>query len=91
MGSVERSSDDTMSDFEVALMDALRTAFEVLIAKGIIPAEVLAEMLRRQRESYPREQMPGAVFVMDMLLDSITDPARAEARRLAGLPPEGSA
>jgi hypothetical protein len=42
-------SNHTMSDFEIALMDALKTVFEVLVAKEITPAEVIAGMLRRQR------------------------------------------
>jgi hypothetical protein len=85
------SDEGTMRDFEVALMDAISTICEVLVARRIIRAEVLAEMLRRQRETYPKEEMPGAVFVMDVILEALTDPARAEARKLLEDPPEGSA
>ena len=81
----------TMRDFEVALMDSIKTICEVLVAKSIIPAGVLAEMLRRQREVYPKELMPDAIFVMDALLECLTEPARAEARKLVGDPPQGSA
>jgi hypothetical protein len=84
------SDDHTMSDFDVALMDALKTVFEVLVSKKIISVEALAEMLRRQRDIYPQE-MPGAVFVMDSIWDCLTNPARAEARKLACDPPQGSA
>jgi hypothetical protein len=50
-------NDHKMSDFEVALMDAIRTINEVLAGKEIIPAKVLAEAFRRQREAYPRAEM----------------------------------
>jgi hypothetical protein len=83
---------DKMSDFEVALMDAIRTIFEILVAKKIIPAEVAAEMLRRQRETYQQEPpMPGAIFVMNMLVESLTDPKRLATRKLERDPPQGSA
>ena len=86
------NDDHTMSDFEIALMDALKTVFEVLVAKKVASTEVIAEMLRRQRAVYQKEPpMPGAMFVMDSLLDCLTDPVRAEARRLERDPPQGSA
>jgi hypothetical protein len=85
-------NDLTMSEFEIALMDALKAICEVLVAKEISPPAVLAEMLRRQRSIYEQEpQMPGAIFVMDSLVEFLVDPARAEARRLANDPPYGSA
>jgi hypothetical protein len=80
-----------MSEFEIALMDAIRTICEVLVAKQIVPAEVLAKMLRSQRDDYPQDQMPGAVFVMNFLLETLTDPARAATRKLERDPPQGSA
>jgi hypothetical protein len=80
-----------MSDFEIALMDAIRTICEVLVAKQIVPAEVLAKMLRRQRDSYSQDQMHGAVFVMNFVLETLTDPERAATRKLERDPPQGSA
>jgi hypothetical protein len=86
-----QSDDQNMSDFEIALMDAIRTICEVLVAKQIVPAEVLAEMLRRQRDNYSQDQMHGAVFVMNFVLETLTDPARAATRKLERDPPQGSA
>ena len=80
-----------MRDFEVALMDAISTIFEMLVAKEIVPAEVAAEMLRRQREGYPKDQMPGAVFLMNYLIERLADPARAATRKLERAAPEGNA
>jgi hypothetical protein len=88
---VSKTDDHTMRDFEVALMDALRTICEVLVAKQIVPVDTLAEMFRRQRESYPKEEMAGAVFVMNKIVDTLTDPARTSARKLVNDPAEGSA
>jgi hypothetical protein len=83
---------EKMSDFEIALMDAIRTIFEILVAKEIIAAEVAAEMLRRQRETYQQvPSMPGAIFVMNMLVESLTDPERLATRKLERDPPQGSA
>jgi hypothetical protein len=89
--SSPQSDDRTMRDFEIALMDAIRTICEVLVAKQIVPAEVLAEMFRQQRDRYPREQMPGAVFVMNMILEPLTNPERTATRKLEREPPQGQA
>jgi hypothetical protein len=84
--------DAKLRDSEIALMDALKTVFEVLVAKQVTPIEAIAGMLRRQREVYHEEPpMPGALFVMDSLLEFLTDPRRAEARKLERDPPQGSA
>jgi hypothetical protein len=69
-----------MSDYEVALVDAIRTIFKILIGKGIISGQVAAEMLGRQREMYQQDPpMPGAIFVMHMLVESLTDPGTARS------------
>jgi hypothetical protein len=85
------SNDAKMSDFEIALMDAISTIFEVLVAKKIVSAETVAEMLRRQREAYPKGKMPGAVFLTSWLIERLTDPARGVARKLEREPSQGSA
>jgi hypothetical protein len=85
------SEDDpgTLRDLEVALafVDELRTILEVLVANGVISAEVIAGLLRRQREIYSPAR-PGAVFVIDYLLKPLTDLERAAARK--GHRPPGS-
>ena len=83
--TAQPGSDYKMRDFEIALMDLISTVFEILVARNIVRAEVAAEMLRRQRDAYPAEQMPGAVFLMDYLIDRLTDPARAAAGNWSGI------
>jgi hypothetical protein len=39
-------------------------------------------MITRQREAYPKDEMPGAVFLMNYLIERLSDPARGEARKL---------
>jgi hypothetical protein len=85
------SEHHTMSDFEVALMDAIKTVMEVLVAKRIIGAVTLDEMLERQGEQYPPREMPGARFVMQELRRVLNDPERARMREFLQKPSEGSA
>ena len=82
---------EKLRDYEIALMDALKTIFEIIVAKRILPPEVLGEMLARQRDSYPRDTMPGAVFVMEELHGFVTNPERLQARRFHDEPPAGTA
>ena len=75
-----QSEDDKMSDYEVALLDAIRTIFEILIGKGIIPGQEAAEMLRRKREMYQQDPpMPRAISVMHMIAEGLTDPGTARS------------
>jgi hypothetical protein len=89
------SDDDTLRDSEVALMDAIKTVLEVIIAKGISVPDTLASMFSQQSASYPQAEMPKAVFVMDSLRDFVLDPKRKELREQLRLtlqvPPKGSA
>jgi hypothetical protein len=89
------SDDDTLRDSEVALMDAIKTVFEVLIAKGISTPDTLASILSKQSEAYPQTEMPKAVFVMESLRDFVNDPKRKELReqlrQMLQTPPKGSA
>jgi hypothetical protein len=89
------SDDNTLRDSEVALMDAIKTVFEVIIAKGISSPDTLASILSKQSESYPQATMPRAVFVMDSLRDFVNDPQRKELReqlrQMLQTPPKGSA
>jgi hypothetical protein len=82
---------EPMSDYEVALMDAIRTLAEVLIAKGVVQAKILDEMLEKQSGAYPASEMPGALFVMQTIRETLTDPERIRARALLQKPTEGSA
>jgi hypothetical protein len=86
--------DGKLRDSEVALLDAIKTILEIVIAKGILSPQVIDEMLARQSQSYPPE-MPRAVFVMDLIRAFVMDPKRAELReqirRIQQEPPAGSA
>jgi len=76
-------------------MDAIKTIFEIMVAKNILSADKIGEMLARQSKGYPPEAMPRAVFVSDWLRETVTDPARKELReqfrRILEEPPAGSA
>jgi hypothetical protein len=85
------TEDHTMSDFEVALMDSIKTVMEILVAKQIIPAAALAKMLEKQRDIYPKEEMAGAWFVMDELRRVVNDPERTRLREFLEKPSEGTA
>jgi hypothetical protein len=94
----ERSSasdDDHLRDAEVALMDAIRTILEVIVAKNISSPETLVKALEHQRQAYSPEDMPRARFVMDLLCATLADPARKDfreqLRRILQEPPAGSA
>jgi hypothetical protein len=81
---------DTMSDFEVALMDAIKTIIEVLVAKQIIKPEMLDGALQKQREAYPQTTMPGAVFVFDELRRVLNDAQRVQASRASKQTKQGA-
>ena len=82
---------EPMSDYEIALMDSIRTIIEVLIAKEIVRPEVLDKMLHKQSEAYSETDMPGALFVMREIRRTLTDPERSQLRSLLGKPTEGTA
>src|ERR1035437_1291885 len=79
-GEVTESDDDTLRDSEVALMDAIKTVLEVIIAKGISKPETLGSIFSKQSEDYPQTEMPKAVFVMNSLRDFVSDPKRKAFR-----------
>ena len=89
------SDENTLRDSEVALMDAIKTVLEIVIAKKISAPSTLAQIFQLQSQSYPKELMPKAVFVMELLRDFVKDPVRQaereKAERLQQEPPSGSA
>jgi hypothetical protein len=89
------NDENTLCDSEVALMDAIKTVLEIIIAKKISAPSTLAQIFQLQSKSYPKEQMPKAVFVMESLRDFVNDPERQaqreRAERLSREPPSGSA
>jgi hypothetical protein len=89
------SDENTLRDSELALMDAIKTVLEIIIARKISAPSTLAQIFQIQSNSYPRELMPKAVFVMESLRDFVSDPVRQaereKAERLSQDPPLGSA
>jgi hypothetical protein len=87
--------DNTLRDSEVALMDAIKTVLEIIIAKKISAPATLAQIFQLQRNSYPEALMPKAVFVMESLREFVNDPVRQaereKAERLRQEQPSGSA
>jgi hypothetical protein len=88
---MSKDDDDSLRDSEVALMNAIMTILEIIIAKGILPAKVLDEALAAQSAQYPAEHMPRAIFIFDELRPVVSDSARAQLRQFVEKPPAGSA
>jgi hypothetical protein len=80
-----------LRDSEVALMNAVMTILEIIVAKGILPPKVLDEALKAQSDKYPIEDMPRAIFIFNELRRVVTDPERERLRRFAEVSPAGSA
>lgn len=89
------SDENTLRNSEVALMDAIKTVLEIIIAKNISAPSTLAQIFQMQSKSYPKELMPKAAFVMESLRDFVSDPERKsqreKAERLSQEPPSRSA
>jgi hypothetical protein len=85
------SDDNTLRDSEVALMDAIKTLIEILIAKKITTPAAIAGLFDRQSKEYPKDAMPKAIFVMESLRDFTQDPRRKQAHDLLDNPTAGSA
>jgi hypothetical protein len=79
----------------VALMDTLKTVFEIMLNAGVTPAQI-DKLLASQQAVYEQEPVMGqAVFVMEGLRAFVRDPARARHReqvqQILKEPPAGSA
>jgi hypothetical protein len=91
MTTTPENEDHCLRDSEIALMDAISTILEIIVAKGILPPHVLDHALKAQSDQYPVDDMPRAVFIFDELRRLVNDPARAQLRRFHNQPSEGSA
>jgi hypothetical protein len=85
------TDDGNLRDSEVALMDALKLLFEVVIAKEISKPETLSEALSQQALVYSPEAMPRARWIFEQLQAAMNDPRRKELRELLARPAEGHA
>lgn len=90
-GAMSENDDGYLRDSEVALMDTLKTVFEIIVAKKVTTPDAIGKMLQAQIDQYPKETMPRAVYVLEQLCNSVTDPTRKQFRALAEGRTEGSA
>ncbi len=63
---------DDIRDSEVALVDALKDVFQILIHSNLITPESIKNTLTYQTEFYREKNLPNAVLVMDELKDYVT-------------------
>jgi hypothetical protein len=91
------SDDDKLRDSEIAIIDALKMIVEIMVAKGIVPAEGLRKLFAGQRDGYIRKEMANAAVVMEVLRTfTVARQPEPEAeqenlRRALDEPPQGSA
>jgi hypothetical protein len=75
-------------------MDALKTAFDLMMYAGVKPAQI-DKLLASQAAQYPPTRMPRAIAVIETLRAFVRDSGRQERReqlrRILEEPPAGSA
>jgi hypothetical protein len=54
---ISENDEGTLRDSEVALMDALKTTFDLMMYAGVKPAQI-DKLLASQAAQYPPAQMP---------------------------------
>jgi hypothetical protein len=84
-------SQEHLSDGEIACIDAIKTVLEVMIARGLITPQEMAEPYRRQANGYLQKKMPAAAGAMTLLVQFLENPARNAARALLNVPSKGEA
>ncbi len=73
-------SDETkLRDSEVALMDAVKVAFDLMMYAGIKPAQI-DKLLASLSAQYPAEEMPRAIWVIEQIREFVNNPQRATYR-----------
>jgi len=75
--------DGNLRDSDIALMDAVKTVFELLLTAGVKPAQI-DKLLASSQQQYPAHLMPRAVAVMDMLREFVNDDSRSAHREQVG-------
>ncbi|PWU01237.1 MAG: hypothetical protein C5B53_03120 [Candidatus Melainabacteria bacterium] len=85
------SSEDRLSDGEIACIDAIKTILEVIISNRLITPEKLAEAYRFQANAYLLKDMPTASGAMMLLVQFLENQQRNAARELLNTSPEGEA
>ncbi len=78
-------SDETkLRDSEVALMDAVKVAFDLMMYARIKPAQI-DKLLASLSAQYPAEEMPRAIWVIEQIREFVNNPQRATYRDLRRL------
>jgi hypothetical protein len=90
------TDEEKLRDSEIAIIDALKMIVEILVAKGIVPAEGFRRLFASQRDGYIRKDMANAAVVMEVLRTFAIAKPPAEQndeslRRAMEEPPQGSA
>ncbi len=87
--------DDRLRDSEIALVDALKMMMEIMVATGVVKAEVFQRVFAHQRDGYIAKSMPNAAVVMEVLrgfaVRPAADPDKEALRQALEKPPQGSA
>jgi hypothetical protein len=90
--SVEEEGE--LRDSEIALMDALKVAFDLMMYAGVKPAQI-DKLLGSLTDQYREKEMPAAAAVIERLRAFVLDPDRERHReqllRIREEPPAGSA
>jgi hypothetical protein len=68
-----------LRDSEVALMDALKVAFDLMMYAGILPAQI-DKLLASLSAQYPAEEMPRAISVIEQIRTFVNDADRVRYR-----------
>jgi hypothetical protein len=87
-------SGEKLRDSEIAVIDALRTLLEILVASGIAKADTLQRLFAQKRDAYIQKDMPDAAVIMDVLkgFAQPSSPAVSDEHRKAlEKPPQGTA
>jgi hypothetical protein len=93
-------NDDRLRDSEIAIVDALKMLMEILVATGVVKADVFQRIFAHQRDGYIAKDMPNAAVIMEVLRGFAVPPQQPEAdqkadeealRRELDKPPQGSA
>lgn len=79
----------TLNDAEIALIDAIKSLIEIMLARHVANGTELNQIFSFQRDAYLKKKMPTAAAVMEMLREFSTK--RSEHRGLLEEPPAGSA
>ena len=87
--------DHTLTDVEIALVDAIKTIVEIMMTTGIAGPVAFDKMFANQHEYYADQKMVAAASVMRRLRRFVYDPERKShrenLRRLLQEEPKGQA